>query len=244
MSLFPTSKTAFQIWVNGAPSKTSSLDTAMANKFLIWGAGRAGTTSIACLLKSFGYHSFPDAQNSVLESQLINGLLKSGEVNSAIQAIREHACDKFFLKAPLLRAHFNLLKDLSDQFTHIALYRDPMSIALRNNDGTQDFAIPYQNAVSELVRTEWTNRKLSALGAQTVSCTYETLRSNPRESVMQFSSLLSRSEPKHVNIDLILESMLSSFGLYNSVHQSRFRSDMSRSEASSLDAQASGILSQ
>jgi len=229
MSFFPASKTAFQIWANGTPSKTSSLDTAMANKFLIWGAGRSGTTSIACLLKSFGYHTFPDAQNSVFESPLINDLLKSGEVNGAMQAIREHDCDKFFLKAPLLRAHLDLLKDLSDKFTHIILYRDPMSIALRNYDGTQDFAIPYRNAINELVRTEWTNRKLSSLGAHTISCTYETLRSNPRESVMQFSSLLSRTEPNHVNIDLILESMFSSFGLYNSQHQSRFPLAISRS---------------
>ena len=216
----------------------------MTNKFLVWGAGRAGTTSIACLLKSFGYHTFPDANNSVLESPLINSLLKSGEVNEAMQTIREHACDKFFLKAPLLRAHFDLLKDLSDQFTHIALYRDPMSIALRNYDGTQDFAIPYQSAVSELVRTEWTNRNLSASGAQTVSCTYETLRSNPRNSVMQFTSLLFRSEPKHLNIDLILDNMYSSFGRYNAVHPSSFRQAMSHSEAASLDTQTPEILGQ
>lgn len=226
LNFLPSTQSSFVLWVNGKPLFNPGEIISLSKKrLLIWGPGRSGTTAIISILSSLGFNVGLDVErSSVLENVHLVQALKANDINFAHDLILKESegFESFAIKVPLLRAHPELLLKLSGCWGNIAVFRNPLAVALRNYAGTDDFAIYYKRAISEAVRTEWMLRKISSQGAFAISCNYDILRNNPFDSIKELAQLLGMAEPSCVDLRACCERLGESFNRYNEVHPFAF----------------------
>lgn len=217
-----STQASFILWVNGKPLfNPGAITSPPPKKLLVWGPGRSGTTAVVSILSSLGFELGQLAErSSVLENVHIVNALKSCDIDLAYELILNESDDfeSFAIKAPILRAYPELLFKLSSHWGNIVLFRNPLSVALRNYGGTDDFAGYYKAAISESVRTEWTLRKLSSQHAFAISCNYDILCNDHACSIKEVAKLLGMVEPSSEFLNACLERLSNSFVKYNEVH--------------------------
>lgn len=106
------------------------------NKILITGQGRSGTSAIASIFYHLGYF-MPDALRlSTFEDEGLRRLLAAGNINAVIEELQKRESVHNFLawKDPkLFGLHGEKLAGKLDaDWLYVFVFRDPLSIALRN----------------------------------------------------------------------------------------------------------------
>jgi hypothetical protein len=164
-------------------------------KVLVTGLGRSGTSAVASVLKNIGFYMFDGEPVPSLEDKTLNGLIKSGQISEIVDRLEARAASNALAgwKDPKLFSDngTRLLEALGTEWTYIFVYRDPLSIAVRNSITMK---VDLESALAEAIRLQRKLYNFNVLAANrcaTYRVSYEKFATRFESTVLDLTKFLS-----------------------------------------------------
>lgn len=127
------------------------------NKVIITGLGRSGTSAVASIFKFLGYYMPSAGMLATNEDKVLRALLKDGNVAEFVQELNNRAAKNTFVayKDPKIFGVLGekVLDAIDNEWLCIIVFRDPVSIAMRNKKSLGvDFDQAFERAVNLQVK--------------------------------------------------------------------------------------------
>ena len=170
-------------------------NTNIRSKVLITGLGRSGTSLIASIIKSIGYHMPYAYKLATNEDSQLRQLLKNGEIQGIKLELDDRVKKHHFVawKDPKIFSHngIELNKILDNEWVYILVFRDPYSIASRNiiSQKSDDLdAALYEAAHNQKKLVTFYN--LIKIKNPTYLISYEKFLSNKKQEIEKIADFL------------------------------------------------------
>jgi hypothetical protein len=182
---------------NAGVARREAPDRPSADKLLITGVGRGGTTAIATIAREFGYHLGTRRTN--LENEDLNDLLARDQTEFRDRLLRlseEHP--RFAFKSPKMRssAAVETLIGLPNTFSLMIVFRDPLAVTMRNESA---MGYDWEGGLGVAAREQLKLVRLAESWPHSLMLiSYEKLLVSKREVIGQMAEFCRVTDPEAI----------------------------------------------